>query len=135
MSPPGFIDTPSPSASWPMKRTLGAGGSAKPRHTRAIVAEAECPSLHAHLERRDVLDAAEGAVDAQVDAVGGRLEEAGRRDAFCACRIETSCGMSTASIASLVEDSSTQIFSSCSPRSSTFATSGTRSRPRRISSA
>ena len=63
-----------------MKRMRGAAGSAKPRYTRGDVAEAEEPPVRADRDLADLLDRVEGAARAQVDAVAGGLEEAGRRD-------------------------------------------------------
>ncbi len=55
--------------------------------------------------------------------------------AFWVASAFTIVGTSTPSVASLVFDSSMKTFSSCSPKNSTFATSGTRRSSARIRSA
>ena len=47
--------------------------------------------------------------------------------AFCVVSVAKICAGSIPSVASLLFDSSTKIFSSCSPMKSTLATPGTRS--------
>ena len=125
MSPPARIATPMPIASSPMKRMRGPGGSAKPRRTWATSPRRKVRSPtrigNARICSTDVKRPSTRNATRRL----GVSKNAAGTSAFCWSSASLTAATGTPSVASLVFDSSTQIFSSCTPNSSIFPTSGT----------
>ena len=126
MSPPARMDTAMPMAFSPMKRMRGAAGSAKPRFTSATSPRRKLRSptrigksaISCTLSKRPETRSCTRSVWVSKKLAGAM--------AFCWSIACCTAASGTPSVASLVLDSSIQIFSSCRPTSSILPTSGTR---------
>ena len=135
MSPPPFMDTAMPSEFSPRKRMRGAAGSEKPRFTVATSPK-----------RKERSPARMGKLRISSTVLKPPLTRSCTRSvlvskklvavtAFCASTACCTACNGMPSVASLVLDSSIQIFSSCRPIRSTLATSLTRCRSSSMRSA
>jgi hypothetical protein len=126
MSPPGFIDTAMPSASSPMKRIRGAAGSAKPRCTLAMSPRRTVRSPARIGKARIASTESNSPLTRNCTRSLPVSKKPAGVTAFCSASACCTAANGMPSVASLVLDSSTQIFSSCRPSSSILPTSGTR---------
>ena len=125
MSPPCFIDTPMPIALSPMKRMPGPGGSAKPRPTSATSPSRKVRSP-TRIGKSRICSTLRNC---PLMRTGTRLPGVSKKPAgtiaFCCSSACWTAEAGTPSVASLVLESSIQIFSSWTPNSSILPTSGT----------
>ena len=126
ISPPSFIATARPIASWPIKRMRGAGGSLKPRRTSAtsLMRKVRSPT---RMGKRSISSTVlKLPLTRNCTRSVGVSKKPAVDTAFCSSRAFCTAASGKPRVASLRLDSSIQIFSSCRPSNSTLPTSLTR---------
>ncbi|MCY1506212.1 hypothetical protein D9M68_404530 [compost metagenome] len=126
MSPPDFIDTARPMAFSPMKRMRGAGGSLKPRRTSATSPMRKVRSPTRMGKSRISFTESNLPLTRSCTRSLAVSKKPAAATAFCSSSAFCTAASGRPRVASLVLDSSIQIFSSCRPSSSTLPTSLTR---------